>query len=275
MIAEKKLPTIGFLGTGAIVRAMVDGFCQRATDMPYPIVVSGRRAEAAKNIAEQYPSRVTAACSMQECLDRSDWVVVAVLPQASEKVIRSLRFRENHKVINVMFGESENDIRSWMNCSVEKIIHMTPGTFLATYSGPIIQCPPDNEAEEIFSHIGKMIVVNDRYHAAVLETYAGLFAPIFAVMDRVIDWAVQEECVPEKAVTEYVTNMFAAVCQEACAKNHREVHYMATVSTPGGINMQALALLQDNNAFSPWHEVLPPLLARTAAKISKEKTNRQ
>lgn len=49
-----------------------------------------------------------------------------------------------------------------------------------------------------------------------------------------------------------MTSMFAAVCQEACGKNRGEVHYMATVSTPGGINMQALELLGKAGAFEAW-----------------------
>ena len=34
-----QLPTIGFLGAGAIVTAMVTGFCERGQDTPYPLTV--------------------------------------------------------------------------------------------------------------------------------------------------------------------------------------------------------------------------------------------
>ena len=99
-------------------------------------------------------------------------------------------------------------------------------------------------------------------------TVTSLFAPLFSVMDHVIDWAASEG-VPEETATAYVTSMFAAVCQEACGKNRGEVHYMATVSTPGGINMQALELLEKAGAFEAWPEVLKPIMVRTAGDIPK------
>lgn len=263
------LPTIGFLGAGAIVNAMVDGFCTRGSDAPYPIVVSDMKEEACAKLAAKYPNRVSAAKSLQECVDRSDWVVIAVWPQAGEEVVRSLTFRPEHKVINVMFDKTVEEIKPWMNCEVAAMLHMIPGTFLSFYPGPIVQCPPTPEAAEIFGRIGKIVGVNSRYQAAAFGSITGLFAPIFAVMDRVIDWAVQEEGVPSDSAAQYVTNMFSAVCQEACGKDRAGVHYMATVSTPGGINMQALELLNKVGAFDAWYETLKPIMVRTAGSIPR------
>lgn len=268
-MAEKKLPTLGFLGAGAIVNAMVDGFCTRADEVPYPIIVSDMREEACQKLCDKYPARVTAAKSLQECVDNSDWVVIAVWPEAGEQVVRSLRFRPDHKVINVMFDKTVEEIKTWMNCEVDTMLHMIPGTYLSFYPGPIVQCPQTPEAAEIFGRIGKIVAVDSRYHAAVFGALTGLFAPIFAVMDHVIDWAVLEEGVPEDAATQFATNMFAAVCQEACGKDRAGVHTMATVSTPGGINMQALDLLGKAGAFEAWVETLKPIMVRTAGSIPK------
>lgn len=264
-----QLPTIGFLGAGAIVNAMVAGFCQRAKDVPYPLIVSDMRPEACEALRQRFPHRVSTAASLQECVDRSDWVVIAVWPQAGEEVIRSLRFRPEQKVINVMFDKTIEEIRTWMNTDVKAMLHMIPGTYLAFYPGPIVQCPATSEAAEIFGHIGKIVNVESRYQASVFGSVTGLFAPIFAVMDHVIDWAV-EQGVSADAAASYVTGMFAAVCTEACGKTREGVHTMATVSTPGGINMQALELLENAGAFRAWTETLEPIMARTAAGIPRD-----
>lgn len=268
-MSESKLPVIGFLGAGAIVNAMVDGFCTRGSDCPYPVVVSDMRQEACEKLHNKYPDRVTAARSLQECVDRSDWIVIAVWPDAGEQVIRSLNFRPEHKLINIMFDKTVEQIKPWMNCEVDTMLHMIPGTFLSFCAGPIVQCPPTPAAAEIFGHIGKVVSVDSRYQAAAFGSITGLFAPIFAVMDRVIDWAVNEEGVPVDAATQYVTSMFSAVCQEACGKDREGVHYMATVSTPGGINMQALDLLEKAGAFDAWYETLKPIMVRTAGSIPR------
>lgn len=266
---DSNFPVIGFLGAGAIVSAMVTGFCERAADTPYPIIVSDMRPEACKALHDRYPDRVKAASTLQECVDEADWIVIAVWPQAGEEVVRSLQFRPEQKIINVMFDKTVEEIRPWMNCEVSTMLHMIPGTFLSFYPGPIVQCPPTPEAAEIFGHIGKIVNVESRYHAAAFGTITALFAPLFALMDCVIDWAVNEEGVPAEAATDYTTNMFAAVCQEACGKDKAGIHHMATVSTPGGINMQALELLHREKAFELWYETLKPIMKRTAGNIPR------
>nr|WP_308505767.1 NAD(P)-binding domain-containing protein [uncultured Agathobaculum sp.] len=265
---SNKLPTIGFLGSGAITTAMVTGFCERAGDTPYPLIVSDMKEEACETLAQKFPGRVTAAKSLQECVDKSDWIVIAVWPQAGEQVIRSLTFRPGHKIINVMFDKTVEEIKTWMNCEAEAMLHMIPGTFLSFYPGPIVQCPPTPEAAEIFGKIGTVVSVDSRYQAAVFGTVTACFAPIFAVMDHLIDWAVSED-VPASAATQYITNMFAAVCQEACNKDREGVHYMATVSTPRGINMQALELIGNAGGFQAWVDAMKPIMARTAGNIPK------
>ena len=139
---SNKLPTIGFLGSGAITTAMVTGFCERAGDTPYPLIVSDMKEEACETLAQKFPGRVTAAKSLQECVDKSDWIVIAVWPQAGEQVIRSLTFRPGHKIINVMFDKTVEEIKTWMNCEAEAMLHMIPGTFLSFYPGPTVLFTP-------------------------------------------------------------------------------------------------------------------------------------
>lgn len=269
---KKKLPTLGFLGSGAITMAMVTGFCARACDVPYPIIVSDMREEACRMLTEKFPARVTMAKSLQECVDQSDWVIIAVWPQAGEEVIRSLTFRPEHKVINVMFDKTVEEVASWMNCKVDTMLHMIPGTFLSFHPGPVVQCPPTPEAAEIFGKIGRIVNVESRYHAAVFGAITGCFAPMFAILDHLIDWAVSEG-VPAETATQYITNLFAAVCQEACGKDREGVHYMATVSTPGGINLQALDSITKAGGFQAWVDAMGPVLERTAENIPNGQAN--
>ena len=61
---EHKLPTLGFIGTGTLTTALVTGFCARAADAPYPIVLSPRSRKNAERLKAAYPGRVTVAESM-------------------------------------------------------------------------------------------------------------------------------------------------------------------------------------------------------------------
>lgn len=63
-------PSVGFVGTGAITAAVVTGFCRRAADLPFPIVLSPRSQSTAAALQQEFPARVCVAKSMQEVLDR-------------------------------------------------------------------------------------------------------------------------------------------------------------------------------------------------------------
>ena len=54
-------PTVGFIGAGAITQAVVTGFCERAADTPFPIVLSPRSRETAARLRAAYPARVSVA----------------------------------------------------------------------------------------------------------------------------------------------------------------------------------------------------------------------
>src|SRR5271154_4917298 len=69
---------LGFIGTGTITHAIVTGLCN-AQDPPPQIWVSPRSNRRARELAASYPN-VHVASSNQEVLDRTDTVMLAVLP---------------------------------------------------------------------------------------------------------------------------------------------------------------------------------------------------
>ncbi|MBR3164717.1 MAG: NAD(P)-binding domain-containing protein, partial [Lachnospiraceae bacterium] len=135
------LPALGFIGTGTLTTALVTGFCERAADKPYKIIVSPRNRDNSKMLQEKYPDRVTVAESMQDVLDQAEWIMIAILPDAGEEVLKGLQFRKEHKVINFMSDKLLPDIRSWIG-DTEVLVHMVPLTYNAAFDGPIVLSPP-------------------------------------------------------------------------------------------------------------------------------------
>ena len=266
---KKAFPTLGFVGTGAITTAMVTGFCSRAKEFPYPIVVSPRSRKNSAKLREDYPDRVTVAEDMQAVVDAADWVILATLPEVGEEIYRSLRFRPEQKIINVMFDKTVQQIAGWINCKPDAVLHMIPLTFNAFTDGPIVVCPSDSEVEEVFSHIGRIVAVEKRYHAAVFAAVTACVAPMYAIMDTMIDWAQSEGIGAEQAAA-YVTGFFASVCQEAARQDRAGIHTMATTSTPGGINMQNLELIRAAGGFEAWGNAIRPVFARMVEHIPKD-----
>lgn len=263
------LPAIGFIGCGMMAEALIRGFCDRAGDMPYPIVVSPRSERRSGELARLYPGRVSVAGSMQEVLDRSDWIVLSVLPGAAKEVVESLTFRGDHAVMNVMFDKTREEIVSWMNVEPRAFVHLVLGTYLSFYPGPIGMCPDNAEAAEILGRLGEVIPIESRYRAAVFAAITGLFASFFSIEDHVISWA-ESQGVPGEAAKDFVTRMFAALSAEAMNEDREGVHRLATVQTPGGINLQALELIREAGGFQAWVDAMGPIFQRAAGDIPRD-----
>src|SRR3979411_3353973 len=90
---------LGFVGTGAITRAIVTGLSSASAEQR--IRLSPRNANIASELASRFP-RVSVASSNQDVLDVSDIVVLAVRPQVAANVVSELRFRPEHHVISVI-----------------------------------------------------------------------------------------------------------------------------------------------------------------------------
>ena len=192
---------------------------------------------------------------------------LAVLPGAGEEVCRSLRFRPDHKVINFMSDKTLPQIREWIG-DTAVLCHMGPLTFNAFCDGPIVLSPPNGEAAEIFGHIGKVVQLEERYHAAVLAAVTGCVAPFFTLMDTLSQWSASQG-VPRELAAQYVTSFFGAVCQEAAGLDAEGLHRMAATATPGGINYMVKDLLAQREGFDMWAQAMEPAIQRLAANIPR------
>lgn len=255
-------PTVGFIGAGAITQAVVTGFCERAADAPFPIVLSPRSRETAARLRAAYPARVSVAQSMQEVLDRAEWVVLAVPPAVGEEVCRSLRFRADHKVISFLPDKTLPQLREWIG-ETAALVHMVPLTFNAICDGPILLYPPHSEAAALFARIGRVVEVDSPAKMSALSTITACVTPFFAVMDTLISW-LGTQSVSAAQATDYVTGFFSAMCSEAVSLAPEAVHRMARESTPGGINLMAKDIIQKAGGFAVWDRTMERVFARVA-----------
>ncbi|NLC84903.1 MAG: NAD(P)-binding domain-containing protein [Ruminococcaceae bacterium] len=264
--STKNLPTIGFIGTGTLTTALVTGFCSRAAEKPYPIVLSPRNREKAAALQAEFPDRVKVAETFQEVADKSDWLVLAVLPSVGEEVCRGIKFRPTHKVINMLADRSLQEIRSWIG-PTEVLVHMVPVTYNAVFSGPIIQTPPQAEAAEIFADIGSMVQVEERQQAAVLAAITACVAPYFTLLSTLIKWA-SSQGVPEELAADYVKKFFQGLTEQAIRSGNQSVHELAAEFTPGGTNFMVKEMLTEQGVFAAWARAMEPVLARLTANFS-------
>ena len=100
--------TIGFIGTGEIAAAVIEGML--AEDPSHPIVVSPRSASVSTDLAARYAS-VTRAKDNQSVVDTSDIVCLGVRPQQAREGIAPLSFRPDQNLVSFIAGASTDDLR--------------------------------------------------------------------------------------------------------------------------------------------------------------------
>ena len=249
---------IGFIGTGVITSALVTGFCAGG-DSDHRIFLSPRNAERAKALAEKYEN-VTVAKSNQEVVDKSEWVVLAVVPKYGEEIIRPLSFRQEHRVINLLSDRKLPEIASWIG-PTRTLVHMVPLPVAAQRIGPIAIYPNDREVADLFQPLGEIIGVDDVNKIDALAAITALMSSYYTLLWEVVQWGEREGLSRQEA-TDYTTSFFEALSFQARHAGADDLGRLAQEMTPGGLNEMTLKFIRGQDGFSPWIRALDPVLAR-------------
>merc|ERR1712195_6810 len=103
---------IGFIGIGTMNAAVIRGLCTSECP-PEAIVLGPRNADKAAQLATEFPHIVTVATSAQEVVDKTAYVVIAVLTTAAEAQCRELTFSAAHTVVSLMAGITIESLADW------------------------------------------------------------------------------------------------------------------------------------------------------------------
>ena len=89
---------LGFIGTGNITVAVVNGICGSKISFK-KILVSPRNKSKALKLRKKF-KKVSIAKTNQEIVDKCNWVFLAITPKVGEQIIPKLKFRSNQKVVS-------------------------------------------------------------------------------------------------------------------------------------------------------------------------------
>lgn len=248
---------IGFIGTGVIASSIVTGFC--AAGGEHEIVVSPRNAERAAALAEKFPT-VYVAASNQEVIDRSEWVVLSVVPSIGAKLLSGLSFNPAHKVVNLMAMLRLPDIEKIIG-KTKALIHMVPLPFIAQRTGPIVMYPRNDELSGIFSPLGSVYFTESEKEAEALQVITALMSHHYRMLSEVAAWGEKQGLNPLLSA-EYTAEFFGAIANRAFLEAS-DLHKLAQEYTPGGLNEAALKRLEESGMYSVIGTTLDMVAKRT------------
>lgn len=251
--------TLGFLGTGRIAAAMVEGLC--ASPEPARIVLSPRNEDRSRQLAERWPT-VERAASNQEVLDRAGLVVVALRPPVAAEVLGGLRFRQGQAVLAVVPDLTVVRGRELVQPAAP-FVRALPLPSVARRLGPIPYYPADPAVEALLGRLGQPQAVASEAELHRLWTVTGLISSHYAQLAAIQAWCARAGTRPELA-RDYLLAMAGAL--DRMAEGGADLDDLAReAATPGGLNEMALGMLRAGSLFPDLDAALDAILARIEA----------
>ncbi|WP_455473859.1 pyrroline-5-carboxylate reductase [Bartonella sp. B30(2025)] len=199
---------IGFLGTGTISTAMVDGL-MASTFEDFSIIISPRNAQTAERLSRKY-DKVTIAESNQALLDESDCVFLCLPNQTAEEILRSLRFHPEQLVVSVLAMAKAAEIEEWIN---HKVYRAVPLPFVAECKNLTPIYPDHPFLCTVFNALGGTVVLEAEDQFNLFMTAGSLMGVYFNFIGTAHKWFV-EKGLKEQQSAEFLTMMFGNLTDE-------------------------------------------------------------
>ena len=249
---------IGFLGTGHITSAVIEGIFKSKLKID-KIYVSPRNREISKKLSKKF-KKVIISNNNQKLIDLSNWVFLAITPKVGRKILKDLNFRKNQKIISFISTINLKDLKILTNN--KNITRVIPLPFIGIKIGPIVICPKEKKITQFFNKLGKTIEIKNEKISKSFWTTSSFMAPFYYFLESTSKWLVSKG-VNKKSAENYTRELFLALSQDAVHKQKISLKQLVSESqTPGGINAQALKELKKKKFYKIQQKVLNSIFKR-------------
>ena len=101
---------LGFIGVGKIATSVVEGIFKARIKIK-EIILSPKNKNNARILKKKF-SRIKIAKSNQEVIDKSNWIVLSVTPKVGKQILKKLKFKASHTVLNFISTIHNQQLKS-------------------------------------------------------------------------------------------------------------------------------------------------------------------
>ena len=250
---------LGFIGTGKITSSVITGICNSKISFKR-ILVSPRNRSVAQKLKKQF-KKVSIGKNNQEIVNSCNWVFLAVTPKVGKKILASLKFRSNQKVISFIATISLAQLKKMLGKRI-KIVRAIPLPPISLKKGPVPICPPDRKVKSFFDKIGTTVEVKNEKLSKNFWATSAMMAPFYEILKVLSDWLVNRGIKRNKA-QRYITSLFVALSVDSVNNSVKHLkHLVADSQTPGGLNEQAVRELRRAKFYKNLEKSLNNVLKR-------------
>jgi len=250
---------LGFIGTGKISSSVITGVCNSKISFK-KILISPRNRSIAQKLKRKF-RKVSIAKNNQEIVNSCNWVFLALTPKVGKKIIPSLKFRSNQKIISFIATINLAQLKKIIKKKV-KIVRAIPLPPISIKKGPVPICPPDKQIKSFFDKIGTTVEINNEKLSKIFWTTSGMMAPFYEILKVLSDWLVKKGIKRDKA-QKYITSLFVALSEDAVVNSKKDLKYLVKESqTSRGLNEQGVKELRKAGFYRSIEKTLNTILKR-------------
>ena len=249
---------LGFIGTGNITVAVVNGICTSRISFS-KIIVSSRNKSKAENLKKKF-KKVSIAKTNQEIVDKCDWVFLAVTPKVGEKILPKLNYRSSQTIVNLISTIGNSQLKKYVKVKA-KIVRALPLPPIALRKGPVPICPASKKVKNFFNHLGTAVEISNEKLFTNFWCMTAMMAPYYEILNTLSKW-LSSKGLKKVDTQKYITSLFSAMSEDAVVNSNKDLKILIKNSqTPGGLNEQALNKLRKLGFYK--------LLNKTANNVLK------
>ena len=243
---------IGFIGTGKISSSIVLGIFKSKLKVKR-IYISSRNRSIAKKLAKKF-GRVKILKDNQQIINKSSIIILGVTPNVGRRILSKLKFANNKKIISLL---STINLANLKRLTKNKnIVRATPLPPIEIKKGPIVICPPNKTAKNLFKHLGEVIEIRNEKLSNKFWSTASIMAAYYEILNTSTNWLIKKG-INKNLAQNYIAELFLSLSQDAVNKRSQGFKKLVAESqTPKGLNMQVLNELKRGKFFSKFAKAL-------------------
>jgi pyrroline-5-carboxylate reductase len=249
---------IGFIGTGKITTSVITGLFRSKANLKQ-ILISERSKKNSRALAKRF-KQVKVVKDNQEIINRSNWVVLAVVPTVAKKILQDLQFKKGQTVISFVSTLNMKDLRKFTSPAT-LVFKAAPLPMVESKLGPIVLYPSNNKVNALFNKIGTVINAKNEKENNYLWTLTAGMATYLELCATLEHWLVQRKVNAVKA-KRMVTSLVFGLSHTLLLSKQDTRKLVKEYQTKKGINEELLLRLKKDKVFDKLNKNLNTIFAR-------------
>ena len=237
---------LGFIGTGKISSSIIYGIFNSKLKVK-KVYISSRNRNIAKRLSKKF-RQVKVLRDNQDIINKSSTVILGVTPNVGNKILSKLTFMKNKRIISLISTINLEKLKKiTKNSNIVRAIPLPP---VEINKGPIIICPPNKNAKNLFKYLGTVIEIRDERLSYKFWSTASIMAAFYEILNTSSNWLIKKG-IKKNTANSYIAELFLSLSQDAVNKKSLGFKKIVKESqTPNGLNMQVLKELQKGKFYN-------------------------